>query len=41
MMKYFDTNNSGSLTDREMQQVMIKTQLDKKICAQVWELANP
>ena len=25
MMKMFDTNQSGSLTDREMQQVMLKT----------------
>ena len=41
MMKVFDPNNSGTLTDREMQQVMLKTQLDKKICAQVWDLSNP
>ena len=41
MMKMFDTNSSGSLTDREMQQVMLKTQLDKKTCAKVWDLSNP
>ena len=41
MMKMFDVNQSGSLTDREMQQVMLKTQLDKGSCAKVWDLANP
>ena len=41
MMKMFDPNQSGTLSDREMQQVMLKTQLDKKACAQVWDLANP
>ena len=37
----FDPNSSGTLTDREMQQVMVKTQLDKKTCAAVWDLSNP
>ena len=37
----FDPNKSGTLTDREMQQVMVKTQLDKKTCAAVWDLSNP
>jgi len=36
-----DTNKSGSLTDKEMQEVMLKTQLDKKTCARVWDLSNP
>ena len=40
-MKVFDPNNSETLTDREMQQVMLKTQLDKKTCAAVWDLSNP
>ena len=40
-MVRFDTNKSGSLTDAEMQQVMIQTQLDKKTCAKVWDLSNP
>ena len=40
-MTMHDTNQSGSLSDKEMQQVMIKTQLDKKTCARVWDLANP
>ena len=29
MMKMFDPNQTGTLTDREMQEVMLKTQLDK------------
>ena len=41
MMKMFDTNQSGTLSDREMQQVMLKTQLDKGACAKVWDLSNP
>ena len=41
MMKHFDTNQTGSLTDREMQQVLIQTQLDKNFCAKVWDLTNP
>ena len=41
MMNMFDTNHSGSLTDKEMQQVMLKTQLDKQTCAKVWDLSNP
>lgn len=36
-----DTNKTGNLTDKEMQQVMLKTQLDKKTCARVWDLSNP
>jgi len=41
MMKKFDHNESGSLTDREMQQMMMQTQLDTKFCAKVWDLINP
>ena len=41
MMKMFDPNQSGTLSDREMQQVMLKTQLDKASCAKVWDLSNP
>ena len=41
MMSVFDPNKSGTLTDREMQEVMMKTQLDKKTCAAVWDLSNP
>ena len=41
MMNVFDTNKSGSLTDREMQEVMTKTKLEKKVCAKVWNLSNP
>ena len=37
----FDTNRSGDLTDREMQQVMVKTNLEKSVCAKVWDLSNP
>ena len=40
-MVKFDTNKSGSLTDREMQDVMTMTKLEKKICAKVWNLSNP
>ena len=41
IMQKFDTNKSGSLTDREMQAVMTQTKLDKKVCAKVWNFANP
>ena len=36
----FDKNNSDTLTDTEMQQVMIQTKLDKQTCAKVWDLSN-
>ena len=41
MMNMFDTNQRDTLKDKEMQQVMIKTKLDKKVCAKVWDLSNP
>ena len=36
MLGYFDKNQSGSLTDSEMHQVMQGTQLPKEVLAQVW-----
>ena len=41
MLGMFDKNQSGSLTDGEMQQVMVQTKLEKQVCAKVWDLSNP
>ena len=41
MLSMFDKNQSGSLTDGEMQQVMVQTKLEKQVCAKVWDLSNP
>ena len=41
MLSMFDKNQSGSLTDGEMQQVMVQTKLEKPVCAKVWDLSNP
>lgn len=40
-MTVFDTNQSGTLTDTEMQQALVKTKMEKSVCAKVWNLSNP
>ena len=40
-LNHFDQNKSGSLTDKEMQQVMMNTKLEQTVCAKVWDLSNP
>ena len=40
IFKMFDKDNSDSLTDTQMQQVMQQTKLDRQTCAKVWDLSN-
>ena len=41
MFRTFDKNNSNTLSAQEMQEVMLMTKLDTKVCGKVWELSNP
>lgn len=41
MFSMFDKDLKGVLTDKEMQQVMISTKMEKTVCAKVWQLSNP
>ena len=40
IFKMFDKDNSNTLTDTQMQQVMQQTKLDRQTCAKVWDLSN-
>ena len=41
MLGMFDTENKGILTDKEMQNIMTNTKLEKAVCAKIWQLSNP
>lgn len=41
VFNHFDKDASGTLTDTDMQQVLVMTKSSKPVCAQVWELSNP
>lgn len=41
VFNHFDKDGSGTLTDTDMQQVLVMTKSSKPVCAQVWELSNP
>lgn len=38
---HFDKNQSGRLSDEDMQQVIQMTKSSKDVCALAWELSNP
>ena len=41
MLTMFDTEKKGHLTDKEMQNIMTNTKLEKQTCAKVWQVSNP
>lgn len=41
IFQHFDKDNTGKVSDEEMQKVIKQTKLDQKICAKVWDLTSP